>query len=288
MKISIITNTYKKYNRQNVAVDSWKYLRELFPTTVDIINLQFKDEQDTFSDSYSDIRTEFVLEKSSQTLMPSATKKLPLIFELISKGFEYSDSDYVVYVNSDVILLPRLIEYIASTEIDCMAGPRLDIQEIDSFEAVLQNKIDVVRMEIAGYDFFVFKRSWFEKYKEHFDCEFLIGKPFFDVIYAGLMVVFGEKFHIANQYPVMALHMHHGIDSVTTECEERTHNLNVFNSKLLFKLVDNIMYYNLQYNLCKRTPWGAFIKPQENEESIQTNFFNSMNIHSDNNIRHIP
>lgn len=287
MQIAIVTNTFGKYHRQNVAVESWLNIKRKFPDNIEIINLQFLDEKETFSDYYHDIRTEFGLTVSSKTYEPNSIKKLPVISEIIVKGFSLSQADYVIYTNSDVILLPRLIEYILTEKPDCMAGPRLDIENINSFQDVLDEKVVPVRNEIAGYDFFVFEKNWFKKYKKYFISKFVIGKHLFDVDYAGLMVLFGKKYHIANSYPMMALHIHHGIDSVTTECPEKDLNTATHENNDLFKIANNVMFFNLQHNLCKRKPWGAFLQPQANEQQIQKTFFDVMNIHHDNQIQYI-
>jgi hypothetical protein len=287
MQIGIVTNTFGKYHRQNIATESWIHLKKLFPENIRLYNLQFKDEKNSFTDHYEGIDTVFCLDISSKTYIRNATKKLPVISEIIFRGFAHSKCDYLIYTNSDVILLPRLIEYILTERPDCMAGPRLDIENIDSFQDVLDEKVKPVRNEIAGYDFFVFEKSWFENYKKYFVSKFLIGKPLFDVDYAGLMVLLGKKYHIANGYPVMALHIHHGIDSVTTDCAERDHNQKVHDDNDLFKIANNVMFFNLQHNLCKRKPWGAFLQPQANEQMIQKTFFDVMNIHVDNQIKYV-
>lgn len=287
MQIGIITNTFGKYHRQNVAAESWIHLKNLFPDHIKLFNIQFKDEKNSFKDDYDGIETVFWLDTSSKTHIKNATKKLPVISELIFRGFAYSKCDYIIYTNSDVILLPRLIEYILNEKPDCMAGPRLDIEDISSFQSVLDDNVKPVRNEIAGYDFFVFEKSWFQEYKKYFVSKFVIGKPLFDVDYAGLMVLFGKKTHIANGYPMMALHIHHGIDSVTTDCPERDHNQSVHDSNDLFRIANNVMFFNLQHNLCKRKPWGMFLQPQANEQLIQKTFFDVMNIHVDNQIKYI-
>jgi len=287
MQIAIVTNTFGKYHRQNVASESWIHLKKLFPNNIRLYNIQFKDEKNSFTDHYEGIETVFCLDASSKTYIKNATKKLPVISEIIFRAFAYSKCDYLIYTNSDVILLPRLIEYILTEKPNCMAGPRLDIEPIDSFQSVLDEKVKPVRNEIAGYDFFVFENNWFQQYKKYFVSKFVIGKPLFDVDYAGLMVLFGKKYLIANSYPMMALHIHHGLDAVTTDCVERDHNQKVHDENILFKIANNMMFFNLQHNLCKRKPWGSFLQPQANEQQIQKTFFDIMNIHVDNEIKYV-
>lgn len=287
MQIGIVTNIFGKYHRQDIAIESWIHLKKLFQNDVKIFNLQFKDESSIFENYNEDIDTRFVLESSSKDYIENSTKKLPLIYELIEKGFQESQCDYVLYTNSDVILLPRLIEYIKNEKPDCITGPRLDIEDIDSYEKVLKEEVVPIRNEIAGYDFFCFSKEWWNEFKNYFSSKFFIGKPMFDVVYAGLIVMFGKKYLIANDYPMMALHIHHGTSSVTSDCPERDFNLKEYESNVLFKIADNIMFFNLQYNLCRRTPWGQFIQPQANERQIQKAFFDTMNIHSENKIKYI-
>jgi len=47
MKIVIGTNTFGKYHRQDVAVESWKHLSD-----VKLVNVQFEDEKDSFNVQY--------------------------------------------------------------------------------------------------------------------------------------------------------------------------------------------------------------------------------------------
>jgi hypothetical protein len=287
VSIAIVVNTYQKYHRQNVAVESLRHIKKSFPDNVKLYNIQFKDEINSFIDHYEGLETCHVLKESSLDYIVDARKKLPLISEIISEAFLFSDCDYVLYANSDVILLPRLIEIIINDAPDCMTGPRLEINDINSFQEVLNDQVVPIRVEIAGFDFFVFEKGWFKKYEEHFISKFVIGKPFFDVVIAGLMVIFGKKCIIANSYPLCALHIFHENTSVLMESPEKTHNENIFKNNILFKIADNIIYYNLQNNLCKRKPWGVFLQPQKDEQQIQKTFFDSMNIHHENQIKYI-
>ena len=282
--VTIIVNTFGNDIRQNVAVESWHNLQEVFPGKVEIIDLQFVDEQDTFQSPYT-IPVRHVLEKSSLTLEPRSIKKLPLIFEMIEKGFAESTTPYILYTNSDVMLLPKVIDYIDKKRPDCMAGSRMDIAPIESFREVMEDKAIIARYEIAGFDFFVFEREWFSNHRKYFDYDFVVGRQFFDIDYAGMMVLFGKKYHIANDAIPMAVHIHHGSASVTTECPENEHNWQVHHSDPLLQVAYNVMFFNLQHNLCKRTPWGVFIKPTPEETLYQDIFFNTMNVHHPNQLR---
>lgn len=286
MTITLATNTFGKYTRQNIAVDSYVHLRSIFPE-LKLLNVQFEDEKDFFSDYYDDLETIFTLKKSSKSICTNAEKKVPVFFEIIENAFEHTNSDYVIFVNSDVILLRKLIDSILEQSPDCMAGHRLEIENIDNFSVVLENKVVPIRVEIAGYDYFVFKKEWFYEYKNILKSELFIGKPHFDVVYAGLMVMFGGKYIIDNDYPMCALHIFHGNSAVTHECPERTHNVQITKNNPIFLVATHMMHYNLQYNLCRRKPWGAFIQQTENEREFQKSFFDVMNLRSENPIHFI-
>lgn len=286
IKIEIVTNTFGKYHRQDVAVDSWRHLKKMFPDNINLNNFQFEDERNTFVDHYEGVDTSFRLKNSSKALVKGAIKKLPLVSEIIFAGFKY-DPEYVLFTNSDVILMPHLIEYILKEQPDCMAISRMDIEHIDSFDNILKQDVKPVRYEIAGGDVFVFKRDWFLKYKKHLWSNFLIGAPYFDNALMGLMVIFGEKFKLGNSYPPYAFHIHHGTSSVDTPSVERDHNQKIFEKNPMFQIANNIIFHNLQHNLCKRKPWGAFLQPQKDEQKIQEDFFREMNIGELNKIRYI-
>lgn len=284
--IEIVTNTFGKYHRQDIAVESWKHLKKLFPDNIKLNNFQFEDEKSTFTDHYEGVDTSFRLKTSSKNIVKGGSKKMPLISEIIFAGFK-SDPDYVIYTNSDVIIMPNLIEYIINNNPDCMAISRLDIQDIDSFDRILEQKVIPIRYEIAGYDVFVFKRDWFNKYKKHFWSNFLMGAPYFDPAFAGLMAIFGNKFKMGNSYPPYAFHIHHGTASVDSSYPERDHNQKIFEKNPMFQIANNIIFYNLQHNLCKRKPWGAFLQPDKDEQKKQEEYLSQMNICELNKIQYI-
>ncbi|HRO65816.1 MAG TPA: hypothetical protein PKU78_06340, partial [Candidatus Dojkabacteria bacterium] len=178
--------------------------------------------------------------------------------------------------------MPKLISEIIGDGLDCAAISRMDIEDIPSFNNILEQRVVPVRMEIAGFDAFVFSREWFLKYEKYLNNDFLIGKPYFDPVIAGLMVAFGGKYKIVNDLPPTAFHIHHGTASVDTACPERDHNQKIFEDNDLYRVVNNIIYNNLQFNLCRRKPWGRFLAPQESESGSQKIFFDMMNIHIPN------
>lgn len=277
MKIAILFNTFQAYHRQNVAVDSWRHLKKLFPDVVDLYNIQFKDEIGEFQNPYPDISVKYAL-SNSQEEIPGATKKLPFMNEMFNTGLDI-DCDYFIITNSDVIIMPHLIEeIIAKKNIKAKAYSRLDIQEIDSFQRVLEQKVTPVRWEIAGYDSWTFDKKWAEENKKLFQTPYVMGKFLYDVVWAGYIKIYGGNEPLGNGYPPYCFHIWHGISAVTTECPEKDWNHDLTKENDLNTMMCNAMVFNLTENLVRRTPKGAFLVPASNERIMEKQFFDCMRI----------
>jgi hypothetical protein len=271
MKILITTNTFGKYDRQNLCIESLKKLKKEFPDNVNIIDVQFEDESKDFVNHY-DLDVKFNLTRSSLDVVPNATKnkKLPFVNDLFKISCDYAE-DYFVFTNSDVIVNANLIRYILNNSPACFACSRLDIQPINNLSELKEN-IKLVRWEIAGFDTFVFKKSWFLQYQHLFN-DYLLGRPEFDHIYAGIMKCYGDNTPFGNQYPPFCFHVHHGLDSVMNDNPERQFNVNMMKDNPFDTLVSRLVFYNLKTNLIRRSPWGAFLYPEPNEQDREINFF---------------
>lgn len=284
MNIIIGTNTYGNYHRQTIATESWNDLKIKFPNIVDIVDIQFKDEEDIFENHYN-LNVKFDLERSSLDLFPDSQKKLPFVNDIIKHISKYTENedDYFIFTNSDVVINSNLIKYIIDNKPECFACSRLDIENISSFQN-LKNEIKIVRWEIAGFDTFIFKKSWYMKWSYMFN-DYLLGKPEFDHVYAFIMKAYGDNTPFGNHYPPFCFHIHHGLASVTTECPELHYNRKVLKENSFDTMAARIMFYHLKYNLIKRKPWGAFLEPEKAEKQFEYNFFKNFNINHTPNFR---
>jgi hypothetical protein len=278
MKILITTNTFGEYNRQTVGIQSLKKLKEEFPDIVDIINIQFQDEAETFVNRY-ELDVKFDLTRSSLDVVkdPTKEKKLPLVNDLFKISSQYA-TDYFIFTNSDVIINSNLIRYIIKNEPVCFACSRLDIHPINDISE-LKEKIQPVRWEIAGFDTFVFKKDWYLQYQHMFN-DYLLGRPEFDHVYAGIMKCYGDNTPLGNQYPPFCFHIHHGLDAVMNDNPERRFNVNTLKTNPFDTLVSRLLFYNLKYNLIRRQPWGAFLQPQSDEVQKELDFFKEFNLNA--------
>lgn len=283
MIIRIITNTFGKYKRQDIAVDSWKYLKDHFKNTehqIEIFDLQFRKDE---SQPYEGVTTVHDLDLSSESVIEKPSKKLPFVNEILMKGFineNHPVPDYVIFTNSDVIIMPNLIYYIINAKPKAMACSRLDIQDINSFQDVLNENVKAVRYEIAGFDTFIFEKDWLTENMRLFSTPYFLGKHLWDVVWAGYIQIFGDNQPLGNKYPPYCFHIHHGLAAVTTECPEKDWNTKKMKQNPYDTLMNKIISYNLKKNLIQRTPWGAFIQPTPDEQKFENEYFGSLNIHT--------
>ena len=273
MNILLGANTFGNYHRQNIAVDSWIHLREKYG--VKLCNIQFKDEENSFKSEY-DILDIFSLKRSSKSDIKDNTKKLPYVNDIISSLYKEArrdNCDYFIFTNSDVIINSNLIRYIKGNKPKAFACSRLDIEEVESFQDILNKNVTPVRYEIAGFDTFVFHVDWYKKHSSLFR-DYFLGKPVWDQVYATMLKIYGGNTPFGNGYPPYCFHIHHGISAVTTECPEQQFNIKNKEDSYLDKLTCKIFDTYLKEYLMHRTPWGSFIKPISNEDQSEQIFFN--------------
>lgn len=275
MKIALITNTFSDYLRQKIAVDSWIHLKSLYPD-LQLINAQFSEDYN-IPTPYPELETRYVL-SNTQKKIPNATKNLPLVKELFQCGI-HTDAEYFIITNSDVIIMPSLIQTIIENKPVAWACSRLDIEPIDSFQRILDKNVKPVRYEIAGFDVYSFQKEWAINNIQLFSDDFVLGKPLWDVAWAGYCKIFGENFPIGNGFPPHCFHIHHGIGSVMQSCPERDWNIGVAKNTPMTTLMINAMVFNLTQNLMRRTPAGSFLIPKDNELVIEKVYFDCLNIH---------
>lgn len=277
MMINIIFNTWNSYHRQNVAIDSYRYLRQMYPNNIKLWNIQFKDEEQDFIDFYQDIPKIFCLSNSKEVVM-RATKKLPFMNEIFQAGLTL-DGNGFIWINSDCVLTKVLIDRILNTDPQNVVCSRIEIEPIDSFQKIIEQRVKPIRWEIAGVDGIYFNKNWAIENQKYFSSLYLGGKFLFDCHWGGACKIFGDNQPIENGYPVSIFHQFHGNSAVTDECPERDWNLKIAKSDPMNILCINTWVLNLTQNLMRRKPYGSFLEPVENERVIEKVLFDCMNIH---------
>lgn len=237
MKIAIGTNIFSEYPRQTLAIESLKILKEMVKSLdvqIDLYNIQFEDntiEIDGFTNlnvlknSNLTIKEEII--KSSgyfngcvecngiDNNVPFSPKVLPLMNELFDALGNLIDYDYVIFTNSDIMISNRLIIEILETKKESYCVSRLDIQHINS----LTDKIIPIKIEVAGFDTYVFKPNWWQENKHRFP-KYLLGKTRWDNNYTSIFMTHSDS-KLLNYYPGHILHIFHGYGSHQDDMETR-------------------------------------------------------------------
>ena len=281
MKITIFTNTFNTYHRQDVAMDALQYICTRYKDNLEAFDLQFHD---TIS-NYPFLVSRNVLKDTKKEV--GGEKNLPMVSDIFKNSHKITtelNADGFIIMNSDVIILPKLIDYLLDNKPKCMAFSRTDIEDVSDFEELLIKGAKFVRTEIAGYDVFYFSREWADDYGHFFEMDYLLGKPLFDNVWAGHIKLVGDNSPLGNDLPPYAVHIHHGISSVTTECPEKTWNEETLKLNALDNISHNVMFYHLKKNLLRRTPFGSFLNVAEGEKEFEKEFFDALNIHTENKL----
>lgn len=265
--IVIGTSTHGDCSRQDVAIDSLHHLSEIFQC-VEVVDLQLQGEP---SQQHYDISSLTCMFRHSGMTVDNSNKKLPYVNDAINVLSTF-DCDYFIYVNSDVIVNSNLIRYIVNHDPGSFACSRLDIEEpVNGFSDVLNKNIKPIRYEIAGFDVFVFKKSWFVDHSEMFQ-DYLVGQPHWDQVYATIIKIFGGNVPFGNNYPPFCFHIKHGMTWQKTMSPERMFN-QTCSKRPLDQLAMQIFNDYLNTILTNRQPYGSFMQPLDNEREIEGEFF---------------
>jgi len=259
MKIALAVNTFNTdLNRFKLANQSYEKLNSY--DNVDVFDIQKPGIKGKF-------KTIDRIERYSNDIIEGSTKELPFVNDLFNITADI-DYDYFIVTNADVMISPRLINYILEKDITAMSCSRLDIQPT----ANIKDDMKPVRWEVAGHDTFCFKTDWYKKHSVLFE-DFLLGKPAYDQHYAALMKIFGNNDSFGNKNPAFCLHEHHGIAAVTTKDKEQEFNFKQYDNSELAQTYKHVWDDYLKEVLLKRTPWMSFLKEVNNEKEIEEEWF---------------
>lgn len=268
--IALAFNSFKPDNNQQIAIDSWKHLQQ--HGLIDIIfDVQFVDDPIT---NHHDINTSHVLTRSSQNVCTTGNKKLPIVTDIIQFAREQCESDdHIIFTNNDIIINKNLLKYINDNNPEAMVCSRMNIQPVDSFECVLNKSVTPERIEIWGYDTFVFRADWWDHHKEYFN-EYLLGMPVWDNVFASIVKLFGGNHDIGNTTPPFCFHVTHPATWQTSrDTPERVYNHSLLDSNKLDRLFMGVIdIWHLNY-VNKRQPPGRFYNMIPQEKQLEREFF---------------
>jgi hypothetical protein len=258
MKIAIVVNTFDTdLNRFKLANQSYERLAA--QDGVDVFDIQKPGIAGKF-------KTVDNLSRYCCDVIEESTKQLPFVNDLFNIAADL-DYDYFIVSNADVMISPRLINYINGNGITAMPCSRLDVKPVNN----IHDNMVPVRWEIAGFDTFCFKTDWYKAHSDLFE-DFILGKPYYDQHYATLMKVFGGNDTFGNKNPAMCLHEHHGIASCLNKDIEYNFNENQYNTSELAQTYKHI-WDNYLPKLINRQPYMSFLKELDKESEFERAYF---------------
>ena len=147
--INIILNTFGKYHRQDVAMEGLQYLMKRYNGKIQVYDIQFPNT----TSLYPNVICKNSLRNTKEIV--GGEKNHPFVCDLFNAGLDLSEDTQAqgfIVMNSDVILLPKMIDYLLEKKPKAMAFCRTDIEDVENFEELLTKGAKFVRTEIAGRD----------------------------------------------------------------------------------------------------------------------------------------
>jgi hypothetical protein len=249
--ILIGTSIFNKYLRQDLCVESLHKLKNK-NSNVDICLIQQPSDEVL----YDNINIVKKLTRNSSDVFET-TKKIPFINDIFNVMSDES-KEVFVYCNSDIILTQKLIDHINSIDVEAFGISRIDIGNIET----LTNPAKIIRMEPSGFDCWVISKSWWMQHKNLF-LDFVIGRPYFDVMYTVLMLMNSSNLYISTEHLIYHV-MHDRAWADKDEC----YHFNRLQKEKHYEQLELIWGECCNNTFLKRSDWGSFLNFRPDEQSI--------------------
>lgn len=180
--------------RQRLAVDA---LRR--QPGIQAVNLQFADGDPCLA---PDLETIPLLTRDSVAVTRAAVRRKPItreIFDTLALLAAARGLDRFGFLNSDIIVTPRVFETILADGRDTYAIARADVED-----ATVPHPAPV--MLTAGHDMFVIAVDWWRRESRRFR-PYIVGEMGWDVVYTALLMCHSNG-RILNREPLV-LHERH-------------------------------------------------------------------------------
>ena len=251
MKLAIGINIFGNSKRQNHCIDVLKKLC-FKKENINLYNITFENEK---NDHPEFIHLPLLKTKAKDTIDNSISQK-PIVkqfFDILSD----QNSDYFLFLNSDILISNKLLKLIFKKEYDTYCFSRHDIYEIDDYESPVQP----FRIEIAGFDAWVVKNNWWKNNNNLFK-NYVYAEHLWDVDYTLTMYnnsnccLCNKEFYIAHEKHQLNWNEH---------SLEAQHNSNLWEKTQYPDRWKKFIYENLVFRL----PHGQFLNPLENEKFLE-------------------
>lgn len=253
MKIAIGINIFGDYKRQDQCIEVLLRLVSKYPE-VSLYNITFEDEKN-YTLGFNHLP---FLKRKAKDIIDGSTSEKPTakdFFNILST----IDCDYFVFMNSDILLTEKVIKLILKGEYETYSFSRHDCYPIESLD-----KIIPFRIEIAGFDAWVVKKTWWFDNWIHFQ-DYIYAEHLWDVAFA-LEMYNRSKSFLGNK-EVYICHEKHDLKWNETS-PEALHNSKLWESS---GYSDNWHKFIFE-NLVKRQPYGQFMIPLDNEKELERKY----------------
>lgn len=253
MKIAIGINIFNSNKRQDLCIEVLKKLKNKFHQ-IELYNITFKDDLNNHS--------EFIhlplLHKTAKDIIKNSKSKKPTtkqFFDILSN----QDSDYFIFLNSDILLSPKFIDLILKQEYETYCVSRHDTLPIESI-----NEIVPYRIEIAGFDVWAIKNNWWRTNHHHFD-DYVYAEHLWDVAYT--LTMYNHSACLICNKEFYAAHEKHDLNWNEESLEAK------YNTSLWEKTPYGPNWKEFIYNnLINRLPYGQFLQPLYNEIELEKRY----------------
>lgn len=253
MKLSIGINVFGYYKRQDQCIDVLNKLASKHDN-IELYNITHQGESH-YSLGFNHLP---VIKRKAKDLIQNSISNKPIAKDFFD-ALSNTECDYFLFLNSDILLTEKLLKLILKGEYETYFFSRYDCYPIENL-----NNIIPYRVEIAGFDAWAVKKTWWLENKQHFQ-DYVYSEHLWDVAFS-LEMYNKSKSFIGNK-DVYICHEKHDL-KWNESSPEALHNT---------KLWENSPYSNnwkefIYSNLVKRQPYGMFLHPLSNEKELEQKY----------------
>ena len=240
MKLAIGINIFGYYTRQDFCIDVLLRFASKHPQ-ITLYNITFEGERN-YTLGFEHLP---LLKTKAKDIIPNSTSEKPIskdFFDILSQ----TDCDYFLFLNSDILLTEKILKLILKAEYETYSFSRHDCYKIETLD-----KIIPFRIEIAGFDAWAVKKSWWIENSHHFN-DYIYAEHLWDVAFAVEMYNRSNSF-IGNK-DVYLCHEKHELNW-NEETPEAIHNTTLWKKTPYHEKWHEFVFSYL----IKRQPCGRFL-----------------------------
>jgi hypothetical protein len=202
IKNIVIAFNFVDYSDLKKAFDQERAISVLVKTVCNLkkdginilpISLNFKDEPEYTLLKSMGVQQINVLERDSSKTIGN-NRRMPYVKEIFENCCKIN-CDVFGYINSDILLSLDVFDLL-KMDFDAYILARFDIEEVSECDFLNGNNIKTVcdGDTHCGADGFFFKKTWWDKNRNNFSNDFVLGEPEWDTAYRRIITHIGTKY----------------------------------------------------------------------------------------------